>query len=319
MLRHAHGCRGSLKAGSRCQAGGTPRRARPRQPAHRCCSSTPRWSWYAARCRLLAGRRARWGGVDHRQARLLADRRSLTIRHVAGPISRRALARSDETPGAATFASPVHRHGPPRKPVMPSSSARVTPRPVWPRNRAFMPAHGARTGRGRRESCAAVPVVPGGAAENFDKSPRSRSVDWFHVVQLFTTVPPLRLKCIKAEARHGALAVVMAARWACAQGRRRALSPTSGCRGRRARDRRLRHRPRPPRQGKVEMRWIRGACRHDTGKPPDERHPIHVGHIGLGLDPTGSLDPVRKRSEPRTSIASSSAGHLPIPTLGSKA
>ena len=120
------------------------------------------------------------------------------------------------------------------------------------------------------------------AAENFPNA--ALTVDWFHVVQLFTTaVDQVR----KAEARQRNFP--KAARWAVLKAGDRTLTDDQ------------RHALAELETGgfataaayraKEMLRWIRHAT---TPQAARWRITRFINHIGLGLDPTALLDPVRK-------------------------
>ena len=148
--------------------------------------------------------------------------------------------------------------------------------------RAFMLAHGGEPTVVGEVVCDMSPAFLAAAAETFPNA--ALTVDWFHVVQLFTTaVDQVR----KAEARQRNFP--KAARWAVLKAGDRTLTDDQ------------RHALAELETGgfataaayraKEMLRWIRHAT---TPQAARWRITRFINHIGLGLDPTALLDPVRK-------------------------
>jgi len=148
--------------------------------------------------------------------------------------------------------------------------------------RAFLLSHGGEPTRVAEVVCDMSPAFLAALATSFPNA--AVTVDWFHVVQLFTTaVDQVR----KAEARSRQLP--KAIRWAVLRAgdgnltddQRIALAEleTGGFATAAAY------------RAKEMLRWIRKA-----GSPQAARWRItrFINHIGLGLDPTALLDPVRR-------------------------
>jgi transposase len=148
--------------------------------------------------------------------------------------------------------------------------------------RAFMLAHGGEPTRVAEVVCDMSPAFLAALAENFSNA--AVTVDWFHVVQLFTTaVDQVR----KAEARQRKLP--NAARWAVLKAGDRNLTndqrialaelETGGFATAMAY------------RAKEMLRWIRQAL---TPQAARWRITRFINHIGLGLDAGPLLDPVRR-------------------------
>jgi transposase len=148
--------------------------------------------------------------------------------------------------------------------------------------RAFMLSHGGEPTTVAEVVCDMSPAFLAALATGFPNA--AVTVDWFHVVQLFTTaVDQVR----KAEARSRQLP--KAIRWAVLRAgdgnltdeQRIALAEleTGGFATAAAY------------RAKEMLRWIRHA---DTPQAARWRITRFINHIGLGLDPTALLDPVRR-------------------------
>ncbi len=124
--------------------------------------------------------------------------------------------------------------------------------------RAFLLSHRGEPTRVAEVVCDMSPAFLAALATSFPKA--AVTVDWFHVVQIFTTaVDQVR----KAEARRIALAELETGGFATAAAYR----------------------------AKEMLRWIRHA---DTPQAARWRITRFINHIGTGLDPTAMLDPVRR-------------------------
>jgi transposase len=148
--------------------------------------------------------------------------------------------------------------------------------------RAFMLSHGGEPTKVAEAVCDMSPAFLAALATSFPKA--AVTVDWFHVVQLFTTaVDQVR----KAEARSRQLP--KAIRWAVLRAgdanlsddQRIALAEleTGGFATAAAY------------RAKEMLRWIRQA---ETPQAARWRVTRFINHIGTGLDPTALLDPVRR-------------------------
>jgi len=148
--------------------------------------------------------------------------------------------------------------------------------------RGFMLAHGGEPTRVAEVVCDMSPAFLAALTESFANA--AITVDWFHVVQLFTTaVDQVR----KAEARSRKLP--KAVRWAVLKAGERNLTEnqkialaelhTGGFATATAY------------RAKEMLRWIRQAL---TPQAARWRITRFINHIGLGLDPTPILDPVRR-------------------------
>jgi len=148
--------------------------------------------------------------------------------------------------------------------------------------RAFLLGHRGEPTRVAEVVCDMSPAFLAALATSFPKA--AVTVDWFHVVQLFTTaVDQVR----KAEARSRQLP--KATRWAVLRAgdgtltddQRIALAEleTGGFATAAAY------------RAKEMLRWIRHA---DTPQAARWRITRFINHIGLGLDPTALLNPVRR-------------------------
>ena len=148
--------------------------------------------------------------------------------------------------------------------------------------RGFMLAHGGEPTRVAEVVCDMSPAFLAALAESFPNA--AITVDWFHVVQLFTTaVDQVR----KAEARSRTLP--KAVRWAVLKAGERNLTEnqklalaelqTGGFATAAAY------------RAKEMLRWIRQAL---TPQAARWRITRFINHIGLGLQPTPTLDPVRR-------------------------
>ncbi len=147
---------------------------------------------------------------------------------------------------------------------------------------AFLISHGGEPTRVAEVVCDMSPAFLAALATSFPKA--AVTVDWFHVVQLFTTaVDQVR----KAEARSRQLP--KAIRWAVLRAgdgnltddQRIALAEleTGGFATAAAY------------RAKEMLRWIRKA---NTPQAARWRVTRFINHIGIGLDPTALLDPVRR-------------------------
>jgi transposase len=148
--------------------------------------------------------------------------------------------------------------------------------------RTFMLAHGGEPTRLREVVCDMSPAFLAALAEGFPNA--AVTVDWFHVVQLFTTaVDEVR----KAEARSRMLP--KAVRWAVLKAGERTLTE----------DQRIAlaelenggFATATAWRAKEMLRWIRQA---ESPQAARWRITRFINHIGLGLEPTALLDPVRK-------------------------
>ena len=130
--------------------------------------------------------------------------------------------------------------------------------------------------------CDMSPAFLAAIGETFEQA--NVTVDWFHVVQLFTrAVDNVR----KAEAKHNTMPKAL--RWAVLKAGDRTLTDDQ------------RHALAELETGgfataaayraKEMLRWIRHAT---TPQAARWRITRFINHIGLGLDPTALLDPVRK-------------------------
>jgi transposase len=148
--------------------------------------------------------------------------------------------------------------------------------------RAFLRSHGGEPTRVAEFVCDMSPAFLAALATSFPNA--AVTVDWFHVVQLFTTaVDQVR----KAEARSRQLP--KAIRWAVLRAgdgnltddQRIALAEleTGGFATAAAY------------RAKEMLRWIRKA---DSPQAARWRVTRFINHIGIGLDPTALLDPVRR-------------------------
>ena len=148
--------------------------------------------------------------------------------------------------------------------------------------RAFLISHGGEPTRVAEVVCDMSPAFLAALATSFPKA--AVTVDWFHVVQLFTTaVDQVR----KAEARSRQLP--KAIRWAVLRAgdgnltddQRIALAEleTGGFATAAAY------------RAKEMLRWIRKAASPQAARWRITRF---INHIGLGLDPTALLNPVRR-------------------------
>jgi transposase len=148
--------------------------------------------------------------------------------------------------------------------------------------RAFLLSHGGEPTRVAEVVCDMSPAFLAALATSFPNA--AVTIDWFHVVQLFTTaVDQVR----KAEARSRQLP--KAIRWAVLRAgdgnltddQRIALAEleTGGFATAAAY------------RAKEMLRWIRKA---DSPQAARWRITRFINHIGLGLDPTALLDPVRR-------------------------
>jgi transposase len=148
--------------------------------------------------------------------------------------------------------------------------------------RAFMLSHGGEPTIVAEVVCDMSPAFLAAVAENFPNA--AITVDWFHVVQLFTTaVDQVR----KAEGRSRELP--KAIRWAVLKAGDRNLTDhqrialaeleTGGFATAAAY------------RAKEMLRWIRQA---DSPQAARWRITRFINHIGLGLDPGPLLDPVRR-------------------------
>ena len=148
--------------------------------------------------------------------------------------------------------------------------------------RAFMLEHGGEPTRVAELVCDMSPAFLAALAEGFPNA--AVTVDWFHVVQLFTTaVDEVR----KAEARSRKLPT--ATRWAVLKAGERHLTAaqrialaeleTGGFATAAAY------------RTKEMLRWIRRAASPQAARWRCTRF---INHIGLGLDPGPLLDPVRR-------------------------
>jgi transposase len=148
--------------------------------------------------------------------------------------------------------------------------------------RAFLRSHGGEPTRVAEVVCDMSPAFLAALATSFPNA--AVTVDWFHVVQLFTTaVDQVR----KAEARSRQLP--KAIRWAVLRAgdgnltddQRIALAEleTGGFATAAAY------------RAKEMLRWIRKA---DSPQAARWRVTRFINHIGIGLDPTALLDPVRR-------------------------
>lgn len=148
--------------------------------------------------------------------------------------------------------------------------------------RAFMLSHGGEPTKVAEAVCDMSPAFLAALAASFPNA--AVTVDWFHVVQIFTTaVDQVR----KAEARSRQLP--KAIRWAVLRAgdtnltddQRIALAEleTGGFATATAY------------RAKEMLRWIRHAA---TPQAARWRITRFINHIGLGLDPSALLDPVRK-------------------------
>jgi transposase len=148
--------------------------------------------------------------------------------------------------------------------------------------RAFMLSHGGEPTRVAEVVCDMSPAFLAALAEGFPNA--AVTVDWFHVVQLFTTaVDEVR----KAEARSRKLP--KAIRWAVLKAGERNLTEdqrialaeleTGGFATAAAW------------RAKEMLRWIRNA---DTPQAARWRITRFINHIGTTLDPGALLEPVRK-------------------------
>jgi len=148
--------------------------------------------------------------------------------------------------------------------------------------RAFLLSHGGEPTRVAEVVCDMSPAFLAALGESFPQA--AVTVDWFHVVQLFTTaVDDVR----KAEARQRKLP--NAARWAVLKAGDRNLTndqrialaelETGGFATAAAW------------LAKEMLRWIRKA---DSAQAARWRITRFINHIGLGLDPGPLLEPVRK-------------------------
>src|SRR3990172_7687113 len=148
--------------------------------------------------------------------------------------------------------------------------------------RAFMLGHGGEPTRVGEVVCDTSPAFLAALAEGFPNA--AVTVDWFHVVQLFTTaVDEVR----KAEARSRKLP--KAIRWAVLKAGERSLTE----------DQRIAlgelesggFATASAYRAKEMLRWIRQA---DSTQAARWRITRFINHIGLGLDPAPLLDPVRR-------------------------
>ena len=148
--------------------------------------------------------------------------------------------------------------------------------------RAFLLSHGGKPTRVAEVVCDMSPAFLAALATSFPNA--AVTVDWFHVVQLFTTaVDQVR----KAEARSRQLP--KAIRWAVLRAgdgnltddQRIAIAEleTGGFATAAAY------------RAKEMLRWIRKA---DSLQAARWRVTRFINHIGVGLDPTALLDPVRR-------------------------
>lgn len=148
--------------------------------------------------------------------------------------------------------------------------------------RAFLLSHGGEPTRVAEVVCDMSPAFLAALAQGFPNA--AVTVDWFHVVQLFTTaVDDVR----KAEARSRELP--KAIRWAVLKAGDRNLTDhqrtalaeleTGGFATAAAY------------RAKEMLRWIRKA---DSPQAARWRITRFINHIGLGLDPGPLLDPVRR-------------------------
>ena len=148
--------------------------------------------------------------------------------------------------------------------------------------RAFLLSHGGEPTRVAEVVCDMSPAFLAALATSFPNA--AVTIDWFHVVQLFTTaVDQVR----KAEARSRQLP--KAIRWAVLRAgdgnltddQRIALAEleTGGFATAAAY------------RAKEMLRWIRKA---DSPQAARWRITRFINHIGLGLDPTALLDPIRR-------------------------
>lgn len=148
--------------------------------------------------------------------------------------------------------------------------------------RAFMLGHGGEPTRVSEVVCDMSPAFLAALAENFSNA--AVTVDWFHVVQLFTTAVD---KVRKAEGRDRKLP--KSVRWAVLKAGERNLTD----------DQRLAlaeletggFATAAAYRAKEMLRWIRQAM---TPQAARWRITRFINHIGLRLDPTPLLEPVRR-------------------------
>ena len=176
--------------------------------------------------------------------------------------------------------------------------------------RAFMLAHGGEPTVVGEVVCDMSPAFLAAAAENFPNA--ALTVDWFHVVQLFTTAVDQVRKARPVSATSPRPPAGPCSRPAIALSPTTSVTPSPSSRP-------AASATAAAYRAKEMLRWIRHAT---TPQAARWRITRFINHIGLGpiLEPRGSI-PAERRSapSPRPRCASSSAGHLPIPTLGSKA
>jgi transposase len=148
--------------------------------------------------------------------------------------------------------------------------------------RAFLLRQGGEPTRVAEIVCDMSPAFLAAVAESFPRA--AVTVDWFHVVQLFTTALD---QVRKAEARHRPMP--KASRWAVLKAGEANLSD----------DQRIAlaelhaggFATAAAYRAKEMLRWIRRA---DGRQAARWRITRFINHIGLGLDPVALLDPVRK-------------------------
>jgi transposase len=148
--------------------------------------------------------------------------------------------------------------------------------------RAFMLGHGGEPTRVAEVVCDMSPAFLAALAESFPNA--AVTVDWFHVVQLFTTALD---QVRKTEARSRKLP--KAIRWAVLKAGERNL--TEAQRSALAELESGGFATAAAYRAKEMLRWIRHA---ETPQAARWRITRFINHIGLGLQPIALLDPVRK-------------------------
>jgi transposase len=148
--------------------------------------------------------------------------------------------------------------------------------------RAFMLSHGGKPATVAEVVCDMSPAFLAAVAKGFPKA--AVTVDWFHVVQLFTTaVDQVR----KAEARSRELPKAL--RWAVLKAGDRKL--TDNQRIALAELENGGFATAAAYRAKEMVRWVRQA---ESPQAARWRSTRFLNHIGLGLDPGPLLDPVRR-------------------------
>jgi transposase len=222
-------------------------------------------------------RHHRQAAVAHRRALCPARRRRARSgrgRALSASMKRPPSAATTTSPCSSTWTAATSRS---------SSSPPARARPAWPRSAPSCSATAGRAGHSRRGRLRHVARLPRPSlAQGFPNA--AVTVDWFHVVQLFTTALD---QVRKTEARSRKLP--KATRWAVLKAGERTLTgdqrialaelETGGFATAAAY------------RAKEMLRWIRQA---DGPQAARWRITRFINHIGLGLDPAPLLDPVRR-------------------------